>query len=77
MDGFAGMEPFVTVMKFVMVMKLFDGIVNAEQNTGVWVKDVTFVPPDETVAGLIATPPMAQSTALAAVQVLVTLAAPF
>ena len=30
--GFTGIEPLVTVMKLVMVMKLFEGMMNAEQN---------------------------------------------
>src|ERR1035438_10375610 len=41
--GLAGITPLVTVMKLVMVTRLFDGITNDEQNTGVCVKTVTLV----------------------------------
>ena len=73
--GVVGMEPLVTVTKFVIAMTPPLGNVKFEANNGVWVKVVTFVPLP-LAAGLMETEMELQAALPVTVHKLVTLAAP-
>jgi hypothetical protein len=58
--GLAGIAPVTTVTKFVIWMRLFDGIVNDRAKGGDWVKVVDDAP--DAGAGLSVTPPATHSS---------------